>query len=337
MAKAFISGCAGPSLLDHETSFFKDEKPWGLILFARNCEEPEQIKRLVNAFRECVGRADAPVLIDQEGGRVQRLTQPHWPIYPSGARIAGAYRQDRADGLALARNIARLMADDLLTLGINVDCLPILDVPQPDVHAIIGDRAYGTTPVMIAEIGRAMAEGLLERGVLPVIKHIPGHGRAVVDSHLALPVVSASHEELSGTDFKPFADLADLPLAMTAHIVYTALDAENSATHSAEVIEQVIRQEIGFDGLLMTDDLSMKALGGDYGDRTRRALEAGCDLVLHCNGQMEEMKDVAKASQELSGKAAERAERAMEYLTAPQAYDRTAALAGLDALMRKSA
>lgn len=337
MAKAFISGCADAALNADEKAFFRGEDPWGLILFARNCLEPQQIQDLVSSFRDCVGRADAPVLIDQEGGRVQRLRAPHWPAYPTGAKIADAYTADRATGLALARNIARLIADDLFVLGINVDCLPVLDVPQPNVHAIIGDRAYGTTPEMIAEIGRAMAEGLMARGVLPVIKHIPGHGRAVVDSHLELPEVSVSKDELRRTDFKPFADLADMPMAMTAHIVYPAFDADNPATHSATVIADVIRGEMGFDGLLMTDDLSMKALGGDYAERTRRALEAGCDVVLHCNGNFAEMTEVAAASVELAGPAARRASQAMERLSPPQGYDRASALAGLDALMAKSA
>ncbi len=337
MAKAFISGCAEASLSAEEKAFFRAEAPWGLILFARNCTEPQQIQDLVSDFRACVGRNDAPVLIDQEGGRVQRLSAPHWPLYPTGAKIADAYGADRTAGLVLARNIARLIADDLHALGINVDCLPVLDVPQPNVHAIIGDRAYGTTPDMIAEIGRAMAEGLMERGVLPVIKHIPGHGRAVVDSHLELPEVSASKEDLRNTDFRPFADMADMPLAMTAHIIYSAYDPERPATHSAQVIEDVIRGEIGFDGLLMTDDLSMKALGGDYAERTRRSLEAGCDVVLHCNGNFAEMTAVAAATPELDGKAAARAARALEHLSPPQGYDRAAALAGLDAVMAKSA
>jgi len=337
MAKAFISGCAETSLSADERSFFRTENPWGLILFARNCSEPQQIEDLVASFRDCVGRTNAPVLIDQEGGRVQRLTAPQWPVYPSGAKIADAYQANPADGLALARNIARLIADDLYSLGINVDCLPILDVPQPNVHKIIGDRAYGTTPEMIAHIGRAMAEGLMERGVLPVIKHIPGHGRAVVDSHLDLPVVSASQDELRQSDFRPFVDLADMPLGMTAHIVYTAFDGENSATHSPRVVEEVIRGEIGFDGLLMTDDLSMKALGGDYAERSRRSLDAGCDVVLHCNGVFEEMLAVAEAVPELSGAAAQRADRAMDCLCTPQDYDRQTALAGLDDLMSKSA
>ena len=337
MAKAFISGCAEASLSADEKAFFQAESPWGLILFARNCTEPRQILDLVSEFRACVGRTDAPVLIDQEGGRVQRLSTPHWPLYPAGAKIADAYRADRLAGLALARNIARLIADDLYALGINVDCLPVLDVPQANVHAIIGDRAYGTTAEMIAEIGRAMAEGLMERGVLPVIKHIPGHGRAVVDSHLELPEVSASKADLRTVDFRPFADLADMPLAMTAHIVYSAFDGDRPATHSARVIEEVIRGEIGFDGLLMTDDLSMKALGGDFTERTRRSLEAGCDVVLHCNGDFTEMAEVAAATPALEGEAALRAARALERLSPPQGYDRTAALAGLDALMAKTA
>ena len=311
MTKAFICGCAGASLSADEKAFLTGEQPWGLILFARNCQEPQQIADLVSEFRQCVGRDDAPVLIDQEGGRVQRLKDPYWPAYPSGAKIAAAYEADAAAGLVLARNIARLIADDLSALGITVDCLPILDVPQADVHDVIGDRAYGTTPKMIAQIGRAMAEGLMERGVLPVIKHIPGHGRAVVDSHHNLPVVSASKDELRQTDFAPFVALADLPLGMTAHIVYPAYDAEFSATQSPLVINDVIRGEIGFDGLLMTDDLSMKALAGDFADRARLSLAAGCDVVLHCNGEMAEMRAVAGAVPALAGEAERRAERAL--------------------------
>ncbi|MEM8686016.1 MAG: beta-N-acetylhexosaminidase [Pseudomonadota bacterium] len=337
MIKAFICGCAGTSLSAEEEAFFSGERPWGLILFARNCQEPQQIADLVSAFRQCVGRADAPVLIDQEGGRVQRLKDPHWPAYPSGARIAAAYEADAAAGLVLARNIARLIADDLSALGITVDCLPILDVPQADVHDVIGDRAYGTTPEMISQIGRAMAEGLMERGVLPVIKHIPGHGRAVVDSHHKLPVVSASRQELKEVDFAPFVALADLPLGMTAHIVYPAYDPDYCATQSPMVITEVIRGEIGFDGLLMTDDLSMKALAGDFADRARLSLEAGCDVVLHCNGEMAEMRQVAGAVPALAGEAQRRAERAMACLSAPKGYDRAVALAGLDEVMAKSA
>ncbi len=337
MVKAFICGCADARLSSEELAFFSGEQPWGLILFARNCQEPQQITDLVAAFRQCVGRADAPVLIDQEGGRVQRLRAPHWPAYPSGAKIAAAYEADRAAGLLLARNIARLIADDLRALGITVDCLPILDVPQADVHDVIGDRAYGTSPEMIAEIGRAMAEGLIERGVLPVIKHIPGHGRAVVDSHHKLPIVSASKDDLRKTDFAPFVALADLPLAMTAHIVYPAYDADLPATQSPTVISEVIRGEMGFDGLLMTDDLSMKALAGDFADRAERSLQAGCDMVLHCNGDMDEMRKVADGVPALAGAAQRRAERGLACLAAPKGYDRAVALAGLDEVMAKSA
>ncbi len=332
IAKSFISGCEGVRLTENEKSFFADERPWGLILFARNCESPDQIKVLVNDYREAVGRNNAPVLIDQEGGRVQRLRPPHWLRYPSGAVLARAYEEDEDAGLEYARSIARLIADDLLSLGINVDCLPVLDVPQPGSHEIISDRAYGDTPDRIAVVGRVMSETLLAGGVLPVIKHLPGHGRATLDSHEDLPVVAASLEELRTVDFAPFAKLAEMPLGMTAHIVYTALDAERPATTSATVIEDVIRGEIGFDGLLMTDDLSMKALGGTYEDRTKQSLDAGCDVVLHCNGQFEEMTAVASASIELTGKPLERAERAMNQIGPARPFDRAGAIGDLEKL-----
>lgn len=331
-AKSFISGCATTRLTDEERSFFQAERPWGLILFARNCDTPEQIKGLVSEYREAVGRENAPVLIDQEGGRVQRLRPPHWETYPSGAVLARAYDENEDAGLEYARSVARLLADDLLSLGINVDCLPVLDVPQPGSHEIISDRAYGDTPDRIAVIGRVMSETLMQGGVLPVIKHLPGHGRATLDSHEALPVVDASLEELREVDFAPFKSLADMPLGMTAHIIYTAIDTEKSATQSAKLIEEIIRGEIGFDGALMSDDLSMKALGGSYVDRTRLSLEAGCDLALHCNGNMDEMKAVASASPELSGAALERAERALAHLGSAAPFDRQAALGDLERL-----
>ena len=331
-AKAFISGCEGLRFTADEKAFFADERPWGLALFARNCESPEQVRMLVDDFRRAVDTENAPVLIDQEGGRVQRLRPPHWLNFPSGAVLARAYDESEDAGLEYARSVARLIADELHSLGITIDCLPVLDVPQPGSHKIIGDRAYGETPDRIAAIGRVMSETLMSGGVLPVMKHLPGHGRAMLDSHEALPKVDAPLDELRAVDFAPFAALSDLPLGMTAHIVYTSIDAENPATQSHSVIGGVIRGEVGFDGLLMTDDLSMKALGGTYQDRTIRSLDAGCDLALHCNGDMEEMKAVAAVSPELAGLALERSDRAMGLLGNASPFDRDAALADLQRL-----
>jgi len=308
---AAIFGCSGTVLTAREAAFFRDVAPFGFILFRRNVESPDQVKALVEALRETVGRADAPVMIDQEGGRVQRLGPPHWPVYPPG-RVYGAVRSD--DPLlaqAFARLGARLMADDLHRLGINVDAVPVLDVPQPGAHDVIGDRAYGTTADRIATLGRAAAEGLLAGGVLPIIKHIPGHGRAMADSHLNLPVVEASAEALSEVDFAPFRNLSDMPMAMTAHVIYTAIDPRHPATTSRRVVRQVIRESIGFDGLLMSDDLSMKALSGTFAQRTRRSLAAGCDVVLHCNGDMDEMVEIADAARPLAAKGRQRAAAAL--------------------------
>ena len=311
MTLAAIFGCSGPVLTAREAAFFRDVAPFGFILFRRNVESPDQVKALVEALRETVGRADAPVMIDQEGGRVQRLGPPHWPVYPPG-RVYGAVRSD--DPLlaqAFARLGARLMAEDLHRLGINVDAVPVLDVPQPGAHDVIGDRAYGTTADRIATLGRAAAEGLLAGGVLPIIKHIPGHGRAMADSHLNLPVVEASEDALSEVDFAPFRNLSDMPMAMTAHVIYTAIDPRQPATTSRRVVRQVIREDIGFDGLLMSDDLSMKALSGTFAQRTRRSLAAGCDVVLHCNGDMDEMVEIADAARPLSARGRQRAAAAL--------------------------
>jgi len=309
-SKAIIFGCSGTRFTDEEMAFFAGERPWGLILFARNIGEATEIADMTAQFRDIVGRADAPVFIDQEGGRVQRIRRPIAPDYPSGAVLGALYRKDRAQGLETARLMSRLHAADLLPLGIDADCLPVLDVPVPGAHDVIGDRAYGHDAQSVAEMGRAAAEGLLEGGVLPVIKHIPGHGRSLVDSHKTLPVVDADVDTLASVDFEPFRQLADMPMAMTAHVVYTALDPNNPATTSARVIGHVIRAQIGFDGLLMTDDLSMHALSGDFSQRTKASLSAGCDVVLHCNGLLEEMRPVAGAAPQLSGKALERADRA---------------------------
>ena len=303
-------------------------KPWGFILFARNVESPDQVRKLVGALRETVGRADAPVLIDQEGGRVQRLRPPHWPVYPPGRAYGALQGNDSLLRREITRLGARLMAHDLASLGINVDCVPVLDVPDPLGHEIIGDRAYGQTPEEVALLGRAAAEGLIAGGVLPVIKHIPGHGRARADSHLELPVVDASWDELDARDFAPFRVLSDMPMAMTAHVIYSAIDGKRPATTSKTALRKVIRGAIGYDGLVMSDDLSMKALSGDFTDRARDALAAGCDVVLHCNGDMAEMKAVVRGTGALKGKARRRAEAAMARLArSPEPLDIDAARA----------
>lgn len=331
---AAIYGCAGPSLGDGERRFFRDARPWGFIVFARNIETPGQLRRLVNELREAAGH-DAPVLIDQEGGRVARLKPPQWRAYPPGRRYGELYARSRNDGLEAAWLGARLIAAELSALGINVDCLPVLDVPVASAHDVIGDRAYGETPAPVIALGRAAAEGLLAGGVLPIVKHIPGHGRAGVDSHLSLPVVEADAATLSRTDFATFKALADMPLAMTAHVVYSAFDVNAPATTSAKVIDKVIRGEMGFDGCLMSDDLSMQALAGTLAERTRASLKAGCDLVLHCNGKMAEMEEVADQVPDLAGKVLARADAALGRLRRPEPFDEAAAVARLRGLVER--
>lgn len=327
--KAVIYGCEGHRLTDAEKAFFKAENPLGFILFARNCDNPAQVKALVDELKATVSHREALVLIDQEGGRVARLRPPHWRKYPPARVLA-----DLADGRSdeAVRLNSRLIADELLPLGINVDCLPLADVPVAGSHDIIGDRAYANTPEKVARLGREAALGLLDGGVLPVLKHIPGHGRAMVDSHLDLPTVDASLEELRATDFAPFRVLKDLPLGMTAHVRYTAIDAENVATLSAAAIT-LIREEIGFDGLLMSDDISMKALSGDLGELSRKALEAGCDIVLHCNGKMDEMLAISPAVGLLDGEALARAERAGRLLVPAKSFDVADAQARMQSLL----
>ena len=312
--RACIFGCQGPRLTPQERAFFREVRPWGFILFGRNIESPDQVRALVDALRSCVDRPDAPVLIDQEGGRVQRLGPPHWRRYPPGRAYGDLISNDPLQRREIARLGGRLLAHDLASLGINVDCLPVLDVPEPGAHDVIGDRAYANEAETVALLGRACAEGLIAGGVLPVIKHIPGHGRARADSHHALPVVETPVAELDARDFAPFRVLSDMPMAMTAHVVYAAIDARGPATTSRRVIRQVVRGAIGFQGLVMTDDLSMKALSGDFAERTRAALAAGCDVVLHCNGGMDEMAAVAKAAPMLAGKAKARAAAALARL-----------------------
>ena len=319
---AVILGCQGHALTAEEAAFFRTVKPWGFILFRRNIESPDQVRTLTSALRETVDDPDAPILIDQEGGRVQRMGPPHWPKYPPGRAYGDLPTNDPLTRREIARLGARLMAHDLREVGINVDCAPVLDVPSPDGHEIIGDRAYGQGVETVAALGRATAEGLIAGGVLPVIKHLPGHGRAMTDSHLELPVVEASYDELDARDFAPFRVLSDMPMAMTAHVVYTAIDARRPSTQSRAVISRVTRGAIGFDGLLMTDDLSMKALKGDFATRARRALAAGCDVVLHCNGDMAEMKPVLEGCRPLAGKARRRADAAMARLArTPEPFD----------------
>jgi beta-N-acetylhexosaminidase len=320
---AFISGCAGTILSPAELSFYRETNPLGLILFKRNVESNEQLRALTNSFREAVQRKNAPVFVDQEGGRVQRMGPPnnYWRAYPAAAKFGQLYETNMAQALRAARNAARLMGQDLFEVGITVDCLPVLDVPQPDGSNVIGNRAYATSPERVATLGRAHVAGLMEAGVLPVMKHIPGHGRATVDSHLDLPTVRASRAELEEVDFPPFAAMADLPMAMTAHIIYTAIDPINPATQSAIVIKDIIRDHIGFQGLLISDDLSMKALSGTMGEKTRKSLDAGCDVVLHCNGILHEMREVAAAAGALKGKALNRAKWALKMQRKPLPFD----------------
>ncbi|MBO9459058.1 beta-N-acetylhexosaminidase [Labrenzia sp. R5_0] len=326
MTKAFVSGCAGPTLTSSEIDFFQQEDPWGLILFARNIETPEQVRILTSAFREAVGRSDAPVLVDQEGGRVQRLKPPHWPKYPAPKAYGDLYDRDAAAGQRVAWLAGRLIADDLYKVGITVDCLPCLDVRFPETVDAIGDRALSQDPEVVATLGKAMAEGALAGGVLPVIKHIPGHGRARVDSHFELPRVNAAISSLESVDFRPFKALSHVSLGMTAHIVYEGIDPNTAGTQSAKVIQEIIRGEIGFDGCLMSDDISMKALGGSFEDRSGKIIEAGCDIVLHCNGDMDEMIAVAKVVPELSGEARRRCKTALSGFQVPDPeFDRLAA------------
>lgn len=335
-ARAFITGISGTVLTDDERAFLRAQKPWGFILFRRNVENPAQVVKLIEDLRQTVGRNDAPVLIDQEGGRVQRLRPPHWAEYPAGAAFGALYDLSPAEGLEAARLSARLIAADLDDLGISVDCLPLADVPVQGADDVIGDRAYGNEPGKVAAIARAVANGLAQGGILPVLKHIPGHGRATADSHLQLPTVDVPAAELAKTDFAAFVPLADLPMAMTAHVVFSALDPAQPATTSATIIAQVIRGAIGFQGLLMSDDVSMNALAGSIAERTRASFAAGCDVVLHCNGTLDEMAQVASETPLLSGEALARADRALASRKPPQPFDRKAAQIELDRLMSRA-
>jgi beta-N-acetylhexosaminidase len=320
-SKAMILGCHGKSLSREEVRFYRGECPWGFILFARNISEAEQISDLVAAMRDSVGRPDAPVFIDQEGGRVQRIRPPLAPNYPAGAALGALWQQDHEAGERAAWLLARLHAFDLSRYGITADCLPVLDVPIEGASDVIGSRAYGKKPEIVAAMGRAAAEGLMSGGVLPVMKHIPGHGRAFSDTHFELPTVDATLGELQRHDFVPFRKLAHLPMAMTAHVVFSAIDPDNPATTSGKVIEEIVRREIGFGGLLISDDTSMKALSGDFPSKAAAILAAGCDIVLHCNGEMEEMAGIASRTKGLEGTSLERARRALTFIKDRDAAD----------------
>lgn len=303
-------GLSGPDLTADERAFFTECDPAGFILFRRNVVDRAQLRRLTDALRSLSGRGDVPILIDQEGGRVARMRPPEWPAFPAGDAFAALY--DRAPVSAIEAMLANAQAIGavLAEVGINVDCLPLLDVRQPGAHDIIGDRALGAAPMQVAALGRATIDGLARAGVVGVVKHMPGHGRALVDSHLELPIVDASDAELE-TDLRPFRTLAHAPMAMTAHVVYRAWDPDRCASLSPVVIADIMRGRIGFDGLLMSDDLGMQALGGDYGARAGGVIAAGCDIALHCSGIMDEMIACAGAVGTISDMARVRLERAM--------------------------
>ncbi|MEM0985207.1 MAG: beta-N-acetylhexosaminidase [Pseudomonadota bacterium] len=336
--KAAILSVAGPDLLAEEASLFRAHDPWAVILMGRSCVDRSQVQRLVDAIWEALGRA-CLVFIDQEGGRVARLKAPEWPIFPPAKTYGDLYQKDPSAGLEATWLGHRLMAAELADMGIHADCSPVVDLSVPGAHDIIGDRAFGTDPETVSTLARAALEGLSDGGVAGVIKHIPGHGRAVADSHLELPRVTSGDNELAA-DFAAFAAVSDAPMAMTAHISYDSIDADAPATHSRRLISDVIRNRIGFDGLLMTDDLGMKALEGTLAERGARAIEAGCDVLLHCSGfakhadeVLAEMTEVAEAAPLLSGKALERAERAEAMSTRAKPFDQDAAWARFEALM----
>jgi beta-N-acetylhexosaminidase len=305
-----IYGCSGQRLTADERDFFKDSHPAGYILFHRNCSDRDQLLALTDELRAIHGRSDVPILVDQEGGRVARLKAPVWPTFPAAQRFADLYERAPISGMEAARLNAQAIAVVLRESGINVNCLPLLDVRQAGAHDIIGDRALGTEPMQVAALGRAMLDGMQAAGVAGVVKHMPGHGRSHCDSHHELPVVDASDEELE-RDIEPFRSLRDAPMGMAAHIVYTAWDAERCGTLSLFVIREIIRGRIGFHNFLMSDDIVMHALSGDFGDRARGVIEAGCDVALHGSGVLQEMAAVAGAIGEMSTASIERLDRAM--------------------------
>jgi beta-N-acetylhexosaminidase len=329
---AALLGCHGQTLSSQERAFFAEANPLGFILFARNIDTPDQVRTLVQDLRKAVGRPDAPILIDQEGGRVQRLKPPHWRQAPTARSLGDLYARDAPDGLRAIWLNYRLIAQELADLGIDVDCVPCLDVPVPGAHDVIGDRAFSDDPAMVAACGRIAVQGLMAGGVLPVSKHLPGHGRATADSHHDLPRVSASLNDLKNSDFVPFKALPDIPMGMTAHIVFDALDPDRPVTQSKIGIT-FIREALNFDGLLMTDDLSMKALGGSFEERAQSSIAAGCDLVLHCNGDPQEMQAVMAAIGPMSKDAQRRWANAAAKREVQPGFDASAALEELSALL----
>jgi beta-N-acetylhexosaminidase len=320
MLSAFITGLEGPELSAREAAVLREARPCGVILFARNAVDPEQLRRLTDAATSAVGE-EILVLIDQEGGRVQRLRPPHWRALPPAGAYAKVYADDLERAARMVRAAARLTAADLRAVGINTNCAPLVDVPAPGGHGIIGDRAYAEREEDVARMGAAVADGLMAGGVLPVIKHIPGHGRATADSHFDLPVVTATRQELEAVDFVPFRKLAHLPAAMTAHVVFTAYDADAPASISRRVTEEVIRGSIGFDGLLMSDDLAMKALAGTVAERAAAVISAGSDVVLACNGGLEETEAVASVAPPLAGRALARFQHARAVFAQQQPFE----------------
>jgi beta-N-acetylhexosaminidase len=334
MRAAFITGLAGLELMPEEAAFLARVQPAGLILFARNCDTPDQLRALIADARGAIGAGDVLVLIDQEGGRVQRLRPPHWRALPPASNYANLAARDPERAMRAARLAAQLTAQDLLALGINTNCAPVLDVPVPGSHDIIGNRAYGKTPDDIIRLGRVVAEGYLSGGVLPVIKHIPGHGRATADSHLELPVVATSRADLEATDFVPFRALRDIPAAMTAHVVFTSIDPAAPASTSAIVHRDILRGSIGYDGLLMSDDLGMKALTGRFEDRAAAVIGAGSDVALHCNGNLEEMIAVAAGVPALAADALRRFQRAVAVIGQHQPFVMAEAEACLGEVLR---
>ena len=332
-ASAAVYGCQGTELASDERAFFSNVRPFGFILFARNVDNPAQVASLSRQLRDSIGDAHAPIFIDQEGGRVQRLRPPHWQDRPPARRFGELFEQHPDQGREAAYLCARLIAHELRSVGVTVNCAPVLDVPVRGAHDIIGDRAYSLDPVTVIELGRATIEGYIDGGVLPVIKHVPGHGRANADSHLALPRVAASATELSTHDFVTFRSLNHAPIAMTAHVVFEAIDPRRPATTSPKVVRDIIRREIGFEGLLLSDDLSMAALEGPLNTRTKSALFAGCDIALHCNGKLDEMIQVAREAKELAGASRDRADKALAQLHTPAALDVGAAEARLSEML----
>ncbi len=332
-----IFGLSGLTLTDDERAFFKDADPAGYIVFGRNCQDRAQLRALTDDLRAIHGRDRTFICIDQEGGRVARMKPPEWSAFPAGAAFDALYQIAPASAIEAARVNAEALARELAEVGITVDCHPPLDIPQPGAHDVIGDRALGRDPMQVAALGRAILDGFARAGVLGCIKHMPGHGRSQADTHKEMPTVTASAEELE-LDIAPFRALADTPVGMTGHLLFTAWDDANPATLSPTVIADVIRGQIGFDGLLMTDDIDMEALSGTIPERSERAIAAGCDLVLNCWARMDDMIGIATRLPALSGKGAERLDRALASMgDVPNSFDTVELLAKRDALLAVSA